>query len=77
MASAPAPPQTISSKAGMGSLLRGLQAGVVPKRLFTHFYFLCLVSSMLVFTDIFFYGGSIFTEAFQVRLISHFVSDPL
>lgn len=67
MSGAPPPPQTTLSKPGMGSLLKGLQAGVVPKRLFTHFYFLCLVSSALVFADVFFYGGSLFTESIQVR----------
>ncbi|CAM9114056.1 unnamed protein product [Scytosiphon promiscuus] len=65
MPSAPAPPQTPSSRAGIGSLLNGLRANVVPKRLFAHFYLLCLVSTTLVFADVFFYGGSLFTDRVQ------------
>lgn len=49
-----------------GPLVKLLQAAV-PKRLFSHFYFLSLATCSMVFVDLIFYDGSLFSSRIQVR----------
>ncbi|CAM9888440.1 unnamed protein product [Ectocarpus sp. 4 AP-2014] len=57
-----------STTSEVGFPLRWLNVEV-PKRLFSHFYFFCLVSSALVFIDTIFYGGSLFVGGVQGKSV--------
>ena len=46
--------------------LWGLLQAAVPKRMFSHFYFLGVATSVLVLIDVLLYGGSLFTASIQV-----------